>query len=104
MAPSLRQAAALAASAAANGIVLEGPCLIPRRVEVEGVHGYVENGVACDILVSRMADVIQAERPENEVFSLSAEQARVVVGYIGLKKCVDLGIVGSRASAGPAMT
>jgi hypothetical protein len=92
MAPTLRQAAALAASAAANGVFLDGPCRLPRRVEVDGVKGFVENGVACDILVSRMADIIPAENPADEVFSLSAAQAKSVVGFIGLKKCVDLGI------------
>jgi hypothetical protein len=97
MAPTRRQAAALAVSAAANGVFLDGPCLLPRRVEVEGVKGFVENGVACDILVSRMADIIWAENPADEVFSLSAAQAKAVVDFIGLKKCTDLGIVESGA-------
>lgn len=97
MAPTIRQAAALAASAAANGVFLDGPCRLPRRVEVDGVKGFVENGVACDILVSRMADIISAENPADEVFILSAAQANGVVGLIGLKKCVDLGILESRA-------
>jgi hypothetical protein len=99
MAPTLRQAAALAASAAANGVFLDGPCRLARRVEVDGVKGFVENGVACDIVVSRMADIIPAESPADEVFSLSAAQAKIVVGLIGLKKCVDLGIFESRARA-----
>jgi hypothetical protein len=44
-----------------------------------------------------MADVIPAENPADEVFSLSAVQAKAVVGFIGLKKCIDLGIVESGA-------
>lgn len=92
MAPSLRQAAALAASAAANGVILDGPCHLPRRVVVDGVRGFVENGVACDILVSQMADVVPAENPADEVFRLSLVQAKIVVGLIGFKKCIDLGI------------
>jgi hypothetical protein len=92
MAPTLRQAAALAASAAANGVLLDSSCRLPRRVEVDGVKGFVENGVACDIVVSRMADIIPAENPADEVFSLSAAQAKIVVGFI-----VDLGIFESRA-------
>lgn len=99
MVPTLRQAAALAASAAANGVPLDGPCLLPRRVEVDGVKGFVENGVACDILVSRMAVVIPAENLEDEIFSLSAAQAKIVVGLVGLKRCVDLGILDSQALA-----
>jgi len=90
---SIRQAAALAASAAANGITLDGPCSLTRRVEVDGVKGFVENGVSCDILVSGMATVVPAPDPLDERFDLSAEQARQVVGLIGLKKCVDLGLL-----------
>lgn len=98
MAPTRRQAAALVASAAASGVFLDGPCLLPRRVEVEGVKGFVENGVACDILVSGMADIIPAENPADEMFRLSAAQAKIVVGLIGLKKCVDLGLLRVRLS------
>jgi len=101
-APSLRQAAALAASAAANGVFLDGPCELPRRVEVDGVKGFVENGVACDIIVSKMANVVSAEKPEDEIFVLSATQAATVVGFIGLRKCVDLGIIQSRALVAPS--
>lgn len=92
---SVRQAAALAASAAANGIMLDGPCVLSRRVEVNEVKGFVENGVSCDILVSGMATVETSSDPLDEQFNLSAEQARVVVGFIGLKKCVDLGLLPS---------
>jgi hypothetical protein len=98
MAPTRRQAAALVASAAASGMFLDGPCLLPRRVEIEGVKGFVENGVACDILVSGMADIIPAKNPADEVFRLSAAQSKIVVGLIGLKKCVDLGLLRARLS------
>ena len=64
-----------------------------RRVEVDGVKGFVENGVSCDILVSGMATVVPAPDPLDEQFDLSAEQARQVVGLIGLKKCVDFGFL-----------
>ena len=48
---SLRQAVAVAASAAANGINITGECRIPRKLVVDGVEGLVENGVACDLVV-----------------------------------------------------
>ncbi len=99
MAPTIRQAAALAASAAANGVFLDGSCRLPRRVEVDGVKGFVENGVACDILVSQMADIISAENPADELFNLSAAQAKIVIGFIGLRKCIELGILENGASA-----
>lgn len=89
---SLRQAAALAASAAANGVMLDGPCTLTRRVEVDGVRGFVENGVSCDILVSGMATIVAAD-PLDETFQLSAEQAKVVASLIGPKKCMDLGLL-----------
>lgn len=90
---SLRQAAALAASAAANGVMLDGACALTRRVEVDGVKGFVENGVSCDILVSGMATVVGATDPLDETFQLSAKQAKVVCDLIGLRKCSDLGIL-----------
>lgn len=93
MAPTLRQAAALAASAAANGISLDGACRIPRRVTVDGVAGLVENGVACDILTSGLATIVTAQDPSDECFDLSDEQAWKVVGFIGVRKCADLGVI-----------
>lgn len=90
---TLRQAAALAASAAANGVMLGGACTLGRRVEVDGVKGFVENGVSCDILVSGMATVIGATDPLDETYQLSAGQAKVVCGLICLKKCIDLGLL-----------
>lgn len=90
---SLRQAAALAASAAANGVMLDGACVLSRRVEVDGVKGFVENGVSCDILVSGMATVVGAIDPLDETFQLNADQAKVVYSLIGDRKCMDLGLI-----------
>lgn len=90
---SLRQAAALAASAAANGVMLDGTCTLARRIEVDGVKGFVENGVSCDILVSGMATVIGANDPLDETYQLSASQAKVVCGLVGLNRCFDLGLL-----------
>lgn len=93
----LRQAIALATSAAANGIQLTSACELPRRVQVEDVMGFVENGVSCDIATSGMAKVMLADNPADEVFCLTSQQANVVVGLIGWKKAVDLGLVPSRS-------
>ncbi|WP_313523095.1 GIY-YIG nuclease family protein [Shinella sp.] len=90
---SLRQAAALAASAAASGVMLSDACTLPRRVEVDGVKGFVENGVSCDILVSGMATVAFASDPLDETFQLSAQQAKSVCNLIGFRKCIDLGLL-----------
>ncbi len=93
MGPTLRTAVALVASAAAKGIMMDGPCRIPRRVEVNGVQGFVENGVACGVVMSRMGTLVPADDAADEIFELTAEQARTAVGMVGLRKCVDLGIL-----------
>jgi hypothetical protein len=97
--PSFRQAVALAASAASNGVSLDGACQIPRKVVVDGVSGFVENGVSCDVLSSGMAAVVSSlgRDPSEEIFELTATQARIVAGYLGLRKCVDLGILSAHA-------
>lgn len=89
---SLRQAVAVAASAAANGIHMAGMCRIPRKLIVDGVEGLVENGVACDLLTSDAASIEAAADPVDECFRLSAQQATAIVGVLGQRKCVDLGI------------
>jgi hypothetical protein len=93
MSISQRQAVALIASAAANGIIMDGECRVPRRLAVEGVSGLVENGVACDILTSGTASVESAENPADEYFVLTPAQAKRVTGILGVPKCVDLGVV-----------
>jgi uncharacterized protein len=93
MSPTLRQAVVIVASAAANGISMDGACHIPRRLNIEDVSGLVENGVACDILTSGLATVIPSENPAEESFDLTATQSRTAVGLVGLRKCVDLGVL-----------
>lgn len=92
MGPTQRQMVALVASAAANGINLDSACTIPRRAEVLGVRGMIENGVSCDIATSGVASVIAAANPRDEVFNLTADQARAAVNWVGQKKCADLGV------------
>lgn len=97
MAPTLRQAVALAAAAAANGVFLSEGCIIPRRVAVDGVEGLIENGVACDILTSGLGTLVEAVDARDEAFVLTASQVQIVVGWIGLRKCIDLGILPASA-------
>ncbi len=94
-APSVRQAAALAATAAANGVPLDGPARLPRRVAVNGGEAFVENGVARDIVTSNMAAIVPADNPADESFDLTREQAAAVVGLIGRKKAFELGLLGT---------
>jgi hypothetical protein len=92
---SLRQAVAIVASAAANGIAMDDGCRIPRRLVVDGVSGLVENGVSCDLLTSGAVGILAAIDPADECFDLSSQQARSIVGMLGVQKCVDLGITSS---------
>ena len=90
---TLRQATAVVASASANSIPMDDACRIPRRLEVEGVAGLIENGVACDLISSGSATLVSALHPADEAFDLSQAQARTITGLIGRAKCVDLGII-----------
>lgn len=98
---SLRQAVAVAASAAANGIPLDEACRIPRKLVVEGVAGLIENGVACDLLTSGSVALVTAPDPADECFDLSAVQARAIIGMIGLRKATDLGVVATHPQGVP---
>lgn len=91
--PTARQAIALAASAAANGIPLLTTARIPRTVVIDDVAAFVENGVSRDIVTSGMAAIYPAMRPEEEVFILDERQTKAVVGFIGVQKATELGLV-----------
>lgn len=91
--PTLRQATALAASAIANGIILQNGCRIPRRLIFNGVTGFIENGVSCDIVTSNMATVYGAQDPRNECFSLDKAQIARLVSLIGEKKLTEAGVL-----------
>jgi hypothetical protein len=90
---SPRQAVAVVASAAANGIIMDGECRIPRKLVVDGMAGLVENGVACDLLTSGAVSIETAADPANECFLLSPEQAAAIVNLLGRSKCLDLGLL-----------
>lgn len=90
---TLRQAAALIASASANGIRLNGNVELPRTIWVEGVAGFVENGVSCDLVTSGTVELLPNVNPADERFRLLKDQARRVIELVGLRRCADLGVV-----------
>jgi len=49
---------------------------------VAGLAGLVENGVACDILTSGLAQVASSQDPAAECFDLTTDQARQAVGVL----------------------
>ena len=79
--------------AAANGVLMDDACEIPRLLNVEGIAGVIESGVACDILKSDMGKLLEANDPKDEFFQLTKKQVHKAIGLIGLRKCIDLGIV-----------
>ncbi|MDR5729618.1 MAG: GIY-YIG nuclease family protein [Terriglobia bacterium] len=90
---SPRQAYALTASAAANSIMLEPGCFIPRLFSVDGVEGIVENGVCCDFVTSGMAELVPHADPRLERFTLNSKQISIVEEFVGSEKLRDLGLV-----------
>jgi len=53
----------------------------------------------CDLLTSNTVSIEAASDPANECFFLSAQQAGAIVGVLGQRKCVDLGIVPALAAS-----
>jgi hypothetical protein len=90
--PTIRQAAALSASAIANGIILEPGCRIPRRLVIDKASGFVENGVSCDIVTSGMAMLSLASDPRDETFVMDERQINQLVRLIGAEKLAEAGI------------
>jgi hypothetical protein len=68
--------------------------------ERKGVDGLIENGVSCDIVTGGLGELVGAADPRNEAFALTRAKTRSVVGLIGLRKAVDLGIVPASSMAG----
>src|SRR3546814_19278016 len=84
--PKPRNAFALVASAAANGIMVTHGAQIPRRFMYEGVDAIIENGVARDIINAGIASMIPAIDPRDEMFTLDMHQANLVVQLVGQDK------------------
>ncbi|MGY6517736.1 MAG: GIY-YIG nuclease family protein [Lysobacteraceae bacterium] len=83
--PSKRMAAALAASAIANRVLIEPGAVIPRKLFVEDAPMVIENGVASDLLRAGLAQLIGAANPRDESFLLSG------VGYEAVLRFLEQG-------------
>lgn len=68
-----RQAAALAASALANRVLIEVGAHVPRRVTFDGFDGLIENGVGRDILRSGLAELERITEPCDEMLLLTSD-------------------------------
>ena len=89
---SPRQAAALAAAAIANRVLLEPGAIIPRRMMVDGVPLAIENGAGRDILSSGMATIADAT-VGFESFKLTVSGFRYIVLTIERAVLEDAGVL-----------
>ncbi|MCK1315488.1 hypothetical protein [Bradyrhizobium sp. 23] len=87
-----RQAGAIIATALANGVLLEPNCLLPRRLEVEGIEYIIENGVGRDMVSNGMIEVHDATATR-EMFRLTGPGYAFVVETFGTETLIDAGLV-----------
>lgn len=89
---SRRQAAALAASAIANRILLDAGACLPRLLTVNGVPMAIENGVGRDILSSQMADLAGGS-PGSENLRLTDSGFKFVKSALNKELLLGAGIL-----------
>ena len=89
---SVRQAAALAASAIANRVVIEPGAIIPRRMTVDGVAMAIENGAGRDILSSGMA-LLADGTVGYETLALTADGYSTILETVGSDALKDAGVL-----------
>jgi len=91
--PTKRMAAALAASAIANRVLLEPGCIIPRKMIVEDAVMLIENGAGASILESGLATLLPGHKPGDEKFVLSEEGVKKLVTLSDVDLLLDAGIL-----------
>lgn len=91
--PTARQAAALAASAIANRVMIEPGAVLPRRMSVAGAPMIIEFGACKDILQSGMADLALAAPPALEALVLTALGVAAISRHIDSRLLVSAGIL-----------
>ena len=91
--PTPRQAAALAASAISNRVLIEDGALIPRSMSIEGVQFVVENGVGRDILKSGLAALVTASTPASEMFRLTSTGRVAILANVSRDILISGGVL-----------
>jgi hypothetical protein len=99
--PSRRMAAALAASAIANRVLLEPGCVIPRRLSIDGNVMYIENGASADILKSGMATLVPGRPLGDEHFLIDHAAVQTLVSLSDLDLLLDAGVLMPTRVGGP---
>ena len=88
---SPRQAAALAASAIANRVMLVEGAILPRRMSLNGVPMVIENGVGRDMLSSGMVTLVD-DALGRETLKLTTTGFRYVLSIIDRNTLLSAGI------------
>lgn len=88
-----RQVAALAASAIANGVLLNENAIIPRRLHVEGNELLIEYGASKNILESGAATLHPSSRPKDECFQLTDRGFAAILELLEKSLLVSAGVL-----------
>jgi hypothetical protein len=91
--PTPRMAAALAASAIANRVLLEPGCIIPRRMEVEETPMIIEYGASTNLLEAGLATLAAGQPGGYELFVLSERGFEAITTFIETDLLVDAGVL-----------
>lgn len=86
-------AAALAASAIANRVLLEPGCIIPRRMEIEGAQMIIEYGASTNLLEAGLAKLKLGQPGGYECFVLSKRGIEAITTFIDTGLLVDAGVM-----------
>ena len=92
-APTLRMAAALAASAIANRVLVEPGCIIPRRMAIEERAMIIEYGASTNVLQAGMAALASGAPPTHELFVLSSVGYMAIIELVGKDILLDAGVL-----------
>lgn len=88
-----RMAAALAASAIANRILIEAGAGVPRSMTVDDVAMGIENGAASDLLKAGLATLTPAVDPVEETFVLTDLGVSAILGFVGEAILLSAGVM-----------
>jgi len=91
--PTKRMAAALAASAIANRVLLEPGCVIPRKMSVEDTAMLIENGAGASLLESGMATLLPGQPTGDEKFVLNEQGVKQLIALSNVDLLLDAGIL-----------
>jgi hypothetical protein len=91
--PTPRMAAALAASAIANRVLIESGCTIPRKMELEGNPMIIEYGASTNLLQAGLATLVTGQPPGDEHFLLTQRGFDSIVSFIDTDLLIDAGVL-----------